>query len=96
MLVHSYLYYERDESIVSDAQWSKWAMELVQLQKDYPEEASQAEFADMFKNWDGNSGADLTYNNAIINTAERLLLYNNSNKHKPQKSDNKPVLKRLF
>lgn len=72
MLIHSYLYYEKDVNIVSDAQWSKWAMELVQLQRDYPEEASQVEFAGLFEDWDGNSGANLTYNTGIINTAERI------------------------
>ena len=33
MLVHSYIYYELDDSIISDAQWSKWAVELAELQK---------------------------------------------------------------
>ena len=38
MLVHSYIYYELDDNIVSDAQWAKWAKELEQLQKNYPKE----------------------------------------------------------
>ena len=32
LLIHSYIYYELNDNIVSDATWSKWAMELVKLQ----------------------------------------------------------------
>lgn len=72
MLVHSYLYYEMDVNIVSDAKWSQWAMELVQLQKDYPQEASEVEYAEMFADWDGSSGAFLLFDPDIISIAERL------------------------
>ena len=108
MLVHSYLYYEKNENIVSDSKWSQWAMELVQLQKDYPEEASEVEFAEMFKDWDGSSGAFLNFNGHIIETAERLLknaqctpkTIQNVSKLKldvvPKKSKIKSETKRLF
>ena len=72
MLVHSYLYYEKNENIVSDSKWSQWAMELVQLQKDYPKEAEEVEFAEMFSDWDGSSGAFLKYSDNIKSIAERL------------------------
>jgi hypothetical protein len=72
MLVHSYLYYEKDVNIISDAVWSKWAKELAELQEKYPKESAEVEFADQFKDWDGNSGADLVYTEAIKQTAERL------------------------
>lgn len=65
MLVHSYLYYEKDVNIISDAQWSKWAKELAQLQKDYPKEASQVEFSEMFQNWNGSTGAYLKFGEKI-------------------------------
>ncbi len=87
MLVHSYLYYEKNENIVSDSKWSQWAMELVQLQKGYPKEASEVEFAEMFKDWDGNSGAGLSYPISIINTANYIL----NNVHKFEKVMPKPV-----
>ena len=73
MLVHSYIYYELDQNIVSDWQWAKWAQELAQLQRDHPEESKKVEFYDMFKDWDGSSGAHLSYTNAIKETAKRLL-----------------------
>lgn len=59
MLVHSYIYYEKDDNIVSDQQWSKWAVELAQLQKKYPDIAEQVEWADAFEDWDASTGAFL-------------------------------------
>lgn len=73
MLVHSYLYYEKDTNIVSDAKWIKWAKELEQLQTEHPDIAKEVEFAEQFSDWDGSSGAHLTYDNQIIAIAERLL-----------------------
>jgi hypothetical protein len=75
MLVHSYIYYEMNENIISDSQWSAWAMELVDLQKQYPEIAGRVPYAKDFEGWDGSSGAFLTYYDKpnIINTANRLL-----------------------
>jgi len=74
MLVHSYLYYEKDTNIVSDAKWIKWAKELEQLQSEHPDIADKVEYAEQFVDWDGSSGAHLTYDNQIIAIAERLLL----------------------
>lgn len=74
MLVHSYLYYEKDTNIVSDAKWIKWAKELEQLQARYPDVAKEVEFAEQFVDWDGSSGAHLVYDNQIIAIAEKLLL----------------------
>lgn len=79
MLVHSYIYYELDTNIISDWQWAQWAQELRQLQEDYPEESKAVEFYEMFKDWDGSSGAHLSYTNAIKDTARRLLEYHGRN-----------------
>ena len=75
MLVHSYIYYELNENIISDSQWSQWAMELVDLQSKYPEIAEKVSYAKDFEDWDGSSGAFLTYANKpnIVITANRLL-----------------------
>ena len=75
MLVHSFIYYEMNENIISDSQWSAWAMELVELQKQYPEIAKQVPYAKDFEGWDGSSGAFLTYYDKpnIVNTANRLV-----------------------
>lgn len=73
MLVHSYLYYERDINLVSDYQWSMWAKELAELQKKYPDDAKYVPYGELFKDWDGSSGAHLKYSPEIVGTAERLL-----------------------
>lgn len=73
MLVHSYLYYEKDTNIVSDMKWSKWAVELAELQNKHPDIAKKVEFAEQFEDWDGSSGAHLVYSDEIKATAERLL-----------------------
>jgi len=92
MLVHSYLYYNKDVNIVSDAKWSQWAMELVKLQAEYPEESKRVEFADMFADWDGSSGAFLKFGEDIISCAERL--YESSQKVKEKPKLVKPLVKK--
>ena len=72
ILIHSYLYYVKDVNIVSDACWSKWAMELVDLQHEYPEIASKVVYAIDFKDFDGSSGAFFNYDDETVNRAERL------------------------
>lgn len=73
MLVHSYIYYELDTNIVDDATWSRWAMELVKLQKENPITSKNVIYYEQFKDWDGSSGAFLKYNDSIKKTAELLL-----------------------
>lgn len=97
MLVHSYIYYELNENLVTDSQWSKWAMELVELQSKYPHIAEKVIYAEDFADWDGSSGAFLTYTNksGIIMTANRLL-QNRQNKPKIAKPLITPVKKPLI
>ena len=75
MLVHSYIYYEMNENIISDSQWSKWAVELAELQAKYPNIAERVIYADDFEGWDGSSGAFLTYRDKpnIVVSAQFLL-----------------------
>lgn len=74
ILVHSYIYYELDDNIVSDAKWSEWAMELVKLQKDNPLVASKLPYAKDFVEFDGSTGFNLPYKNKeIVEKANRLL-----------------------
>ena len=79
ILVHSFIYYELNQNIISDDQWSKWATELEELQAKYPDIADKVEYAEEFKRFDHSTGADLrdTYNQPNIMTlAFRLLHYN--------------------
>lgn len=76
LLVHSLLYYELDISLISDATWSKWAVELSQIQKSYPDEANSVVFSDAFKDFDGSTGFNLPYKDEqIINIAYRLIMH---------------------
>ena len=74
LLVHSLLYYELDMNLVSDAKWSEWAQDLVQLQTSHPDIASRVIFAEAFKSFDGSTGFNLPYNDTqVINITYRLL-----------------------
>ena len=59
MIVHSYLYYELDESLVSDGTWSRWGKELQQLQEVHPDVAKKVRFAELFADWDASTGFHL-------------------------------------
>ena len=88
MLIHSYIYYKLDNNIVSDATWSRWAKELQQLQVDYSKEASEVEWAEYFKDWDGSSGAFLPLDNEWVKqTALKVLeVHNNTKKQSKPKT----------
>lgn len=95
MLVHSYLYYEKNVNIVSDSKWSQWAMELVKLQEEYPKESKSVEFYEDFKDWDGSSGAFLKFPENIKTVAERLYASHKKIEDKPRKKK-KTGVRKLF
>lgn len=59
LMIHSIIYYEFNENIISDAEWSKRAKELVNLQSSYPEISSEVVLADIYKDFDGSTGFHL-------------------------------------
>lgn len=70
MLIHSHLYYRLNTSIISDAQFDKWAKELAEIPH------KEIGFYDTeFKGWDGSSGYHLPYSDYIHNKATWLLNY---------------------
>lgn len=74
ILVHSYLYYERNANLIDDATWSKWAEELVNLQRQYPDLSSQAPYYEAFKDFDASTGFNLPYTLPnMVSVAEHLL-----------------------
>jgi hypothetical protein len=84
ILVHSYLYYECNDPLISDDAWSKWAVQLDELQKKYPDIAKTVCFAEEFKDFDPSTGYNLDYRQEqISNIAERLL----RNEHKKSIQD---------
>jgi hypothetical protein len=72
MLVHSYIYYKMNDSLITDREFDMWGRELVKLQADYPDIASQVEYAEAFSDWDASTGFNLPVNEQIIRIAYRL------------------------
>ena len=98
MLVHSYIYYKLDKNIVDDATWSRWAKELQQLQDKYPDESKEVEWAEVFEDWDGSSGAFLPLDDEWVRQKAMKVLeihdreIHDRIKKKPVKKQNTPKL----
>ena len=74
LLVHSCIYYEYNESLVSDEQWKNWAIELETLQNDFPQESERAPWYEVFKGFDHSTGYHLpTKDSWVMGTARWLL-----------------------
>lgn len=74
LLVHSYIYYELNNNLISDSQWSEWAVELVELQKQYPHESEMADYHKDFIGFDASTGYNLPYRNPeIMNKGDYLM-----------------------
>ena len=74
LLVHSIIYYQMNDNLITDDQWAKWALELEELQRDYPEIAKQCPRAKDFEDFDHSTGYNLPLNDPYaIATARRLL-----------------------
>lgn len=74
ILVHSIIYYKLNESIISDSQWSKWAMELVDLQNKYSDISAKCVYSESFSNFNGSSGFDLPLDDEWGNYKAQQLL----------------------
>ena len=61
MLVHSCIYYELDDNVVSDHRWQTWADELEALQRNNPNCCSIGYFDREFANWTGATGNHLPH-----------------------------------
>ena len=74
LLVHSYLYYSKSDTLISDKQWDAWAKELVKLQTENPNLASKVVYSEAFKDFDGTSGFNLPYTDDNIAKVGNFLL----------------------
>lgn len=76
MLIHSCIYYELDDCIVSDHRWQKWADELQKLQEDHPD-CCKIDFYDWeFRNWTGATGNHLPHRDPwVFNKSRDVLDY---------------------
>lgn len=59
ILLHGYLYYVMDESIVPDAVYDAWLKELFELISKYPEVFKAHALAPLFEGFDGGSAFDI-------------------------------------
>lgn len=59
LVIHSLIYYEFNDNIVSDAIYDKWSKELAELQAKYPSESAAAPLTEMFADFDGSTGYQL-------------------------------------
>lgn len=59
LIVHSILYYEMDNSIVSDKMFDANAKQLVKMQSENPDEAERTDYWYIFYDFDGSTGFDL-------------------------------------
>lgn len=76
MLVHSYLYYVLDDTVITDEKWQQWADELTSLQETWNAQGMLKEigFYDKeFADWNGSTGMHLPQGNWIRDRAKYLL-----------------------
>lgn len=59
VIVHSYIYYVLNSSVVSDSTFDKLSQEVASLIKEYPEDASEHRDYKLFKDFDGSTGYNL-------------------------------------
>lgn len=72
--IHSIIYYEFDQNLIDDSTWSKWATELDELQKMYPDESKRAMYYDIFRDFDPSTGHSLPLRDSkMLNKARYLI-----------------------
>ena len=70
IMIHSYLYYVLNESVIDDILYDKMCMDLVEHQKSLKVIGL---YDDLFKDWDGSTGYHLCYDGYIIDKANYIL-----------------------
>ena len=59
IILHSYLYYELNENIVSDANYNANTKQLLYLKEKYPESFKKTKYYKYFKDFESGTGFDL-------------------------------------
>jgi hypothetical protein len=76
ILVHSYLYYEMNNNVISDHTYDEWCKELADLQKHHPIESNNVPFyRDSFEGYDGSTGFHLPKEAWMHDIGFRMLMY---------------------
>lgn len=71
MLIHCFLYYHLDVSLIDDHTWQAWADELVKLQAEHGWEFGF--YDEAFSDWDASTGFHMPVDDDIRRVANRLL-----------------------
>ena len=74
ILVHSYIYYQLNENIITDSVFDRWCKELAYLQTMHPEMIKQSEHYEAYKEFDGSTGAFLPFNQPRIQEIGNYML----------------------
>lgn len=74
LAVHSYIYYELCDNVVSDHTWQGWAQELIEMHNKHPEYTDA--YDEYFVDWDGTTGFHLCQIPGLYSTAVRLIRSN--------------------
>jgi len=74
MLVHSCIYYEMNQNIISDKKWDECARELRKLQGEYPDISKQVGWYEAFADWDASSGAFLPLKDEWVVAKAKMIL----------------------
>ena len=84
LLVHSIIYYEMNDSMISDAMWTKWAVELENLQREHPDIAKDCPYAEDFESFDHSTGYHLPLNDPWgVKKARELIAYRDKHIFEP-------------
>lgn len=77
ILVHSFLYYRMNTSIISDSTYDEWARDLADLQTKYPEVAREGVYADAFADFSESvTGFDLPLHDPwVVSKGLQILKY---------------------
>ena len=74
MLVHSAIYYDLDDNVISDDKWQQWADELEKLQRENPNDCNIDFFDYEFKDWNGSTGAHLPHRHPWVRAKAEYIL----------------------
>lgn len=71
--VHSYVYYQLNQNVITDAEWDEMARKLVELHMQYPHAKLQGYEAEYFKDFTGGTGFDMPWTDHVKDLAHKML-----------------------
>lgn len=85
LMVHSVIYYDLNDNIITDSEWTRRAKELVELQTKHPDIAASVKFHELYKDFDGSTGFHLAANaDDAARGKARYLLQTRGNRKRKQ------------